>query len=205
MTPVDAEPARGKQRLSRRELLHYIWAVLVGAFALAVAGIGAKFSLPRPGRGEYGGVIDVGPVTDLPEPGSAPASFPEGRLWIVRTDDGLVALNKVCTHLDCLVGWDELEGQFVCPCHGSKFEVDGTFVSGPAPRSLDRYAMQIIASDGSLIAENDPATGELGPLAAEAGDSSPSSSGIVIPSDAIIQVDTGYVIAGASAVRVDAP
>jgi len=41
-----------------------------------------------------------------------------------------------CTHLGCTVGWDPADGVFACPCHGSRYAIDGAVVQGPATRGL---------------------------------------------------------------------
>ncbi|HAN47139.1 MAG TPA: cytochrome b6-f complex iron-sulfur subunit [Cyanobacteria bacterium UBA8156] len=45
-------------------------------------------------------------------------------------------LNAVCTHLGCVVPWSVAENKFICPCHGSQYDVTGKVVRGPAPLSL---------------------------------------------------------------------
>ncbi|WP_458690650.1 QcrA and Rieske domain-containing protein [Nocardia tengchongensis] len=47
-----------------------------------------------------------------------------------------VGLSVVCTHLGCAVN-DISGGTINCPCHGSKFNLDGSVAAGPATRSLD--------------------------------------------------------------------
>jgi cytochrome b6-f complex iron-sulfur subunit len=74
-------------------------------------------------------------------------------IWVVRYEyDGtaqIYALKTVCTHLGCTPNWLEGEQKFKCPCHGSGFYKDGINFEGPAPRPLERYAIQL-ADDGQL-------------------------------------------------------
>jgi Rieske Fe-S protein len=54
-----------------------------------------------------------------------------------RDEDGtLHAVSAVCTHMGCLVGWNENDRSWDCPCHGSRFERDGAVIHGPAVRAL---------------------------------------------------------------------
>jgi len=46
------------------------------------------------------------------------------------------AVNAVCTHLGCVVPWNNAENKFMCPCHGSQYDDRGKVVRGPAPLSL---------------------------------------------------------------------
>lgn len=59
----------------------------------------------------------------------------------VLTENGndFVAISNVCTHLGCRVRWIAEEGKYFCPCHNGVFAKDGTVVSGPPPRPLDRF------------------------------------------------------------------
>lgn len=72
----------------------------------------------------------------LPE--SMPAGepyFPPGRsVAIFRDAEGVYAISKVCTHLGCIVKAEE--GEFHCPCHGSRFALNGSVLKGPAPKNL---------------------------------------------------------------------
>jgi glycine/D-amino acid oxidase-like deaminating enzyme/nitrite reductase/ring-hydroxylating ferredoxin subunit len=54
-------------------------------------------------------------------------------------DGGLHAVSPVCTHLYCHVSFNDAERTWDCPCHGSRFDVDGTVIEGPAVRDLERY------------------------------------------------------------------
>src|SRR5262249_26879884 len=80
---------------------------------------------------------------------SAPVLKTDGKFWISNTDQGLLALSQVCVHLGCLFKWVDVNHRFECPCHGSKYQPDGTYISGPAPRSLDRYVITVAAAGAS--------------------------------------------------------
>jgi menaquinol-cytochrome c reductase iron-sulfur subunit len=72
------------------------------------------------------------------------ASTEKSTAWVVREANGqLVAFAPMCTHLGCAYHFDDGKDQFVCPCHGSYFSIDGKVISGPAPRPLDRYAVKL--------------------------------------------------------------
>jgi cytochrome b6-f complex iron-sulfur subunit len=114
------------------------------------AGAIVWFSLPRFRAGEFGGVFNLDPAT-LPPVGSAPVGRPEGKFWLSNTKNGLLALSMVCTHLGCLFKWVDANNRFECPCHGSKFQADGTKIKGqgPAPRNLDRFVITVTSPTAS--------------------------------------------------------
>ncbi|NUT37867.1 MAG: FAD-dependent oxidoreductase [Hamadaea sp.] len=60
------------------------------------------------------------------------------RCAVHRDDDGkLHAVSATCTHLGCTVGFNDAEKTWDCPCHGSRFDVDGAVLHGPATRALE--------------------------------------------------------------------
>ena len=52
-------------------------------------------------------------------------------------DGRLHAVSARCTHLGCIVRWNEAEATWDCPCHGSRFEADGALANGPATAPLE--------------------------------------------------------------------
>jgi cytochrome b6-f complex iron-sulfur subunit len=64
--------------------------------------------------------------------------------WIVNlspSENRLVALSVICTHLGCIPAWLAGELKFKCPCHGSGYYVTGVNFEGPTPRPLERFAI----------------------------------------------------------------
>jgi Rieske Fe-S protein len=53
-------------------------------------------------------------------------------------ENGLHACSAVCTHMGCLVKFNDVERTWDCPCHGSRFDVGGTVLDGPATKALDK-------------------------------------------------------------------
>lgn len=181
---TEASEAQGEKiNINRREFLNLAWLASLGILSIDLGVVTYFFALPRFREGEFGGVFTLGTPNDVPEAGSAPQDRPDGKFWLSHTEDGVLALYKVCTHLGCLYGWIDEEGIFRCPCHGSQFQPDGTYIFGPAPRSLDRFVVQLVdKTTGEVVAMTDPESG--GP--------------VPLPEDAniTIQVDTGTLLRG---------
>ncbi len=82
------------------------------------------------------------------------------KVYIVRAKEGyFYALSAVCTHLGCITNWKPDQGIIACPCHGSKFNTDGTKVAGPAPRSLPRFSI-VLDDGGQLVVDKSVTVGE---------------------------------------------
>ncbi|WP_229859452.1 FAD-dependent oxidoreductase [Streptomyces poonensis] len=63
-----------------------------------------------------------------------------GKQIAVHRDEGgqLHALSARCTHLGCIVSFNSAERSWDCPCHGSRFDVDGKVIQGPATKPLEQ-------------------------------------------------------------------
>ena len=73
--------------------------------------------------------------------------------WVLKdTTDGSywIALYQRCVHLGCTVPYRNDCDSFKCPCHGSHYNVDGEYLDGPAPRSLDRFRISISGNTVSV-------------------------------------------------------
>ncbi len=71
--------------------------------------------------------------------------------WIGRDDRGFFAFSGICPHLGCQPIWVEDVRQFHCPCHRSVFAVDGSRISGPAPRGMDHVLLKRTTGDTLFV------------------------------------------------------
>ncbi|MDA0268478.1 MAG: Rieske (2Fe-2S) protein [Cyanobacteria bacterium] len=96
------------------------------------------------------GLLTVGTLADLDAQGSLVVESPE-KVIVVRDPDnadGVLALTANCNHKNCTVGWSADSSQFICPCHESKFALDGTLLEGPATEPLQPLVATV---DGDTI------------------------------------------------------
>ncbi len=142
---MDAKSQVDKKPISRRRLMAYAW---IGAAAIVMGElIGGTFAFlwPRRKGPKVETVFIAGKVTDFKVGEVIP--FRKERTFILRTEGGFLAISAICTHLHCIVNWNEMLKKFECPCHGAKFNQNGEVLEGPPPRPLDLYKLQIVAGN----------------------------------------------------------
>ncbi len=139
-------------RTSRRGVIKVLLGLgTVGAAAAASALGVARNLFPWVGYGEDTRV-KIGRPTDFADGDTV---LYERRLVVRKetAEDATVrfaAISMVCTHLGCTIG--AITGGFRCPCHGSQFDSDGRVMGGPAPRSLDWFAVAVDPA-GELVVD----------------------------------------------------
>ncbi len=164
---ASAQETQAVPGISRREFLYYIWAASIAVFSAETLGLIIWFAIPRIRAGEFGGVFNLG-GDELPEVNAVPLNNSVGRFWLVNLDSdqpnermypapdetrisGVAAIYKVCTHLGCIYAWNQASNRFECPCHGSKYRLDGRRIQSPAPRTLDRFKLTLTMADGTVL------------------------------------------------------
>jgi cytochrome b6-f complex iron-sulfur subunit len=143
--------------LTRRYFLEMVGAGAIGISAAGAAVLSGSYLSPNVVK-EPPTRFRIGPPGNFP-PGSVTLDK-EQKVYIVRAKEGnLYALSAVCTHLGCITNWKPEEGIIACPCHGSKFQKDGTKITGPAPRGLQRFSL-VLDEQGQLIVDKSVVVGE---------------------------------------------
>lgn len=81
------------------------------------------------------------------------------KLAVYRDEQNqLHVCSAVCTHMKCIVNWNNAEKTWDCPCHGSRFMIDGSVIEGPAILNLERK--QVDLQSEHLIKTGDHTSGE---------------------------------------------
>lgn len=68
---------------------------------------------------------------------------------IQEMEGNLNVLSSICAHLGCPVRWYEPEEEFLCPCHGGLYDINGEHIGGPPPHGMYRYTYEV-REDGNL-------------------------------------------------------
>jgi cytochrome b6-f complex iron-sulfur subunit len=145
--PAGAPPVEAPFVPSRRRLLDAALSVLGIAAAAALLWPAGAYIWPARKRG--GGVDRV---TAGKEQGWA---MWEGRkvalgakpVLVIHTDQGFRAMSAICTHLGCIVAWNDAKHEFDCPCHAARFDAAGKVIAGPPPGPLPSYPVSVVQGE----------------------------------------------------------
>jgi cytochrome b6-f complex iron-sulfur subunit len=125
---------------TRRQFLRTGWKI--GGTLLGVAAGWTTYESLRPlSSAASGAPIKVGSLASFKA--ETATYITAGRLWVANTGTRIFAISQKCPHLGCRVPFCESSGHFECPCHGSKYDLGGEWIEGPAPRGMDRYKLTL--------------------------------------------------------------
>jgi len=89
--------------------------------------------------------VKAGTAADFPPNSAQIIKFGRKPVILIRTENGeFRALAATCTHLDCIVQYRGDTKQIWCACHNGIYDLRGRNVSGPPPRPLAEYAVNIV-------------------------------------------------------------
>jgi Rieske Fe-S protein len=98
--------------------------------------------------------LDVGSSSPLSKTGvAAIVNYSGGSVLVDHPSaNAYNALSSICTHQGCqITGFDTSSGQFICPCHGSTFDVNGKVIQGPAGSPLSKFQTQLNGTQLTII------------------------------------------------------
>jgi cytochrome b6-f complex iron-sulfur subunit len=142
-TLVEAPPDPPINKMRRR----IVWATVAGFLATCFM-MFLRFFLPRT-LTEPSSVFRIGFPSDY-SLGVDTKFQQQHRIWVVKNTERLFVIFARCTHLGCTPDWKASENKFKCPCHGSGYDSEGINFEGPAPRPMDRAAVDVDA-EGQIV------------------------------------------------------
>lgn len=167
-TPHMSDETPKQDGAPRRNFLTAMGAVIAGGLAgvaPALAGVASIFDPLRRSSGDQG-LVMVTKLSVLPADG-VPRKFtvtsdrrdawttyqdtPVGAVYLRRLPDSdeITALNVVCPHAGCFVNLAPTKEHFACPCHRSRFALNGTIddPASPSPRDMDELEVEVRNGD----------------------------------------------------------
>ena len=93
--------------------------------------------------------VVAGKVTSFPPNSGTVVKFGSRPAIVVRTPEGdFRALSAVCTHLECTVQYKAETSLIWCACHNGMYDLSGNVISGPPPRPLERFSVNLRGEPG---------------------------------------------------------
>jgi nitrite reductase/ring-hydroxylating ferredoxin subunit len=146
MNEDDHAACDGCELVDRRRFLTQASTTLIGA--MVGLGMSAERAVALPLSFMTGVRSPNGKDLTFPIPAADGATIDRDNDMILARYQGKVyAFGLACPHQNTALRWLAEEGRFQCPKHKSKYAPDGTFLSGRATRSMDRYAVRKDASN----------------------------------------------------------
>jgi cytochrome b6-f complex iron-sulfur subunit len=149
MAKLDDIRAEDDREFNRRSFLDTVLNVGYVSTAAAIAYPVTRFLIPpRSGEPATASVVAAKAASLRPNSGIV-FKFGNKPAIVVRTTDGeLRAFSAVCTHLECTVQFKADTSQLWCACHNGIYDLSGNVVSGPPPRGLEKFNVNVRGEPG---------------------------------------------------------
>jgi Rieske Fe-S protein len=131
----------------RRKFVKRAFYVVLAIFGLGFLVPAIRLSAPVGGAQRQTVFFPLLPEDELPRRGVKKAELVttsagrerKSRVFVVATAKGPIVLSATCSHLGCLVNYHKEKQEFVCPCHGGRYDLSGRNIAGPPPAPLARF------------------------------------------------------------------
>ena len=128
-----------RSKFTRRSFMNWGFAVFIGIaslFTFLLTVLRMPFPSLLPGKSNR---FKIGIKNDFPS--GTIKYFENDQVYVFADKEGIYAISSVCTHLGCVVNKEK--NGFVCPCHGSRYNLEGRIEQGAAPRDLPWYEISM--------------------------------------------------------------
>lgn len=141
----EGAPDKGRRWLSTLLISFPILSTLIGVLTPIIGYVLPPETANASGQGR----VKVGTTADIPVGHGKVVPLGNKPVIVVNTDQGVKAYSAVCTHLGCIVTWDEGQKVILCPCHDGYFSpATGSVLSGPPPNPLP--TVPVTVKDGEI-------------------------------------------------------
>jgi cytochrome b6-f complex iron-sulfur subunit len=132
---------------SRRRFINWFLGSSFGALIASVVYPVIRYISPPKIAEPSTAQVEAGDTNDpeLLKKGFKIIRFGSDAVIVIRVaENDIKALSATCTHLDCIVGYKKELTQVYCNCHGGAYDVNGRNISGPPPRPLMAYKVNLV-------------------------------------------------------------
>ena len=139
------------RRVDRRTFVMWAAGTSLGASAFFLLATLVQ-ALQPPSR-SIDGTTDAGPLvvarmSDLEIGTPTLAEYGDELVFVVKTSPTEVdVFDAACPHARCTLAFEETSGRFECPCHASRFTIDGRRIGGPAQRDMVPAAAEVVSGE----------------------------------------------------------
>ncbi|MGC8796096.1 ubiquinol-cytochrome c reductase iron-sulfur subunit [Thermodesulfovibrio sp. 3462-1] len=132
-----------KRRLFLKKIINFIF--LIAGLLFAVTGL--IFLKPKKPKNRPLNFFEIS-EDKIPKEGvkKVDIAVEEGKLikiFLVNKNNSIIAISPVCTHLGCFVNFDRTVNEFICPCHGGRYDIEGKVIDGPPKNALHRLPIKM--------------------------------------------------------------
>jgi len=149
-------PEVDQELLTRRRFIGLASGALSAAIAVALGLPLVRCYIGNVFKSKQARWLKLGPAAEVPvgQPQLFRSSYIDLDGWrqttrrvavyaVTHDRASFTVFSSACTHLGCPVHWDAKEKEFLCPCHGGGFSLEGKVVKGPPPRPLDQLEHKV--------------------------------------------------------------
>jgi len=152
-TVPDANRVGEEPAVPRRSFLKFLMSFsIVSSIAMTITPIVGFLAPSKAANAGAGGKVLAGTLDTLPVGKGAVVAVGSKPAIVVNTAGCVRAFSAICTHLGCIVLWDETAGNIVCPCHDGRFNpATGAVMSGPPPAPLPPLTAVVEGNDIFIV------------------------------------------------------
>jgi len=141
-------PETQSDRISRRSFINYLLGGGLVATTISSLYPLIGFVMPPRIREVVKSSVAAGKVKDLSPNSGRIFRFGDKPGILIKAPSGeLKAFSAVCTHLACIVQYREDLGHIWCACHNGHYDLNGKVISGPPPKPLEEYQVNVAGEE----------------------------------------------------------